>query len=122
MDLTDDTLEQYARQVDDQFSELIVRSAQVETTPLKGGGGEVGFPAAPEQETIIEAESGEKIETFWQRYVRHARKDICEPEGILYQQWHKWKDLSSKDAIKVSIGALAAMGVSTASLPILIVR
>ena len=35
---------------------------------------------------------------------------------MLYEQWHKWKDLESKSAVKVGYGALLGMGIPTASL------
>ena len=72
--------------------------------------------SAPEQVAVIEKTSGEPFERFWQRYLRHAKTDLCLPGGVLHDQWQKWKALDSGAAVKVSYGWLAAMGVITSSL------
>ena len=38
------------------------------------------------------------------------------PICLLYGQWQKWRDLQSKDSVKVAYGILAGMGIPTASL------
>ncbi len=84
---------------------------------VKGGrSGPEGLPAAPDQQALIEKVTGQPFETFWQKYLRYLRKDLCLPGGLLYEQWHKWKDLESKSAVRVSYAWLAAMGIPTASL------
>jgi pyridoxine 5'-phosphate synthase PdxJ len=45
----------------------------------------------------------------------------CLPGGLLHTQWEKWRDLQSKDAVKMSLAALAGMGISTANVPALAV-
>jgi hypothetical protein len=73
-------------------------------------------PAAPAQQSFIEEVSGGSFETFWQKYRRHLRKDLCMPGGMLYEQWQKYRDVESKSAVRVSYAWLAAMGIPTASL------
>lgn len=79
------------------------------------------LPAAPEQQAVIERATGEPFESFWQKYRRHARRDLCLPGGLLHSQWEKWRDLQSKDAVKMSLAALTGMGVSTANVPVVAV-
>lgn len=103
-------------EVDEQLQAL--RDAETETR-LKFGGGPTRsgkLPAAGKQRAVMETGSGEKFESFWQRYLRHARKDLCLPGGVLHDQWKKWRDLESKAAVRVSYGWLAAMGIPAASL------
>jgi len=78
--------------------------------------GPEGLPAAPDQQALIEKVTGAPFETFWQKYLRYLRKDLCLPGGLLYEQWHRWKDLEKKSAVRVSYAWLAAMGIPTASL------
>lgn len=111
--LSDAQLDALAREVDDQL--LTLRDAEPEPDSAKHTR-QPRIPAAAKQRSVIEFASGEKFETFWQRYLRHARKDICLPGGLLHDQWKKWKDLESKSAVKVSYGVLAGMGISAASL------
>ncbi len=74
------------------------------------------LPAAPAQQALIEKASGEAFETFWQKYLRHAKRDLCLPGGILHEQWKQYSDLESKSVVRVSYAWLAAMGIPTASL------
>jgi hypothetical protein len=74
------------------------------------------LPPAPDQMEVIERATGESFESFWGKYCRHARRDLCLPGGMLNEQWRKWRDLESKAAVRVSYGWLAAMGVPAGSL------
>jgi esterase/lipase superfamily enzyme len=114
---SDADLAALARQVDDQLNAL--QTAPAARVQLRGvaPGERAELPAAPEQQAVIEHATGEPFETFWQKYKRHARRDLCLPGGQLYEQWQKWRDLQSKDAVKMSLAALASMGLSTANVP-----
>ncbi len=114
--LSDTELSLLAREVDEQLQAL--RDAEPEAGPESKTwfGASRQNPAAEQQRAIIEAASGEKFETFWQKYLRHARKDLCLPGGVLHDQWKKWRDLESKAAVRTSYVWLAAMGIPTASL------
>ena len=102
-----------ASQVDEQLNALQAQPAQT----FRGlGPGSDALPGAPGQQALLEKAAGKPFQTFWRRYLSHLRKDLCLPGGILYEQWHKWKDLQSKSAVKVAYGALAGMGIPTASL------
>ena len=111
--LSDAELDAMASQVDEQLNALQAQSVQT----FRGlGDGSHAVPGAPDQQALLENASGQPFATFWRRYLRHLRKDLCLPGGILYEQWHKWKDLQSKSAVKVAYGVLAGMGIPTASL------
>lgn len=119
---SDAELVDLARQVDEQLSTL--HSAPRSQVEFRGGAAEgerTNLPAAPEQQAVIERAAGEPFESFWQKYRRHARRDLCLPGGLLHGQWQKWRDLQSKDAVKMSLAALAGMGISTANVPALAV-
>ncbi|CAN5455401.1 hypothetical protein BH24GEM3_BH24GEM3_16750 [soil metagenome] len=114
--LTDAQLAAMATEVDDQLASL-------QTVPtgrlrrLKGGpGAEDGLPDAPAQRELIEKVTGEPFETFWQKYRRHLRNDLCLPDGILHEQWRKYRDVESTSAVRVSYAWLAVMGIPTGSL------
>jgi len=118
---SDAELVDLARQVDEQLSTLhSAPRSQVEFRRVAGGE-RTNLPAAPEQQAVIERAAGEPFESFWQKYRRHARRDLCLPGGLLHGQWQKWRDLQSKDAVKMSLAALAGMGISTANVPALAV-
>ena len=118
---SDAELAALARQVDDQLNALqSVPASQVRFRGVAPGE-RAELPAAPEQQAIIERAAGEPFETFWQKYKRHARRDLCLPGGLLHEQWRKWRDLQSKDAVKMSLAALAGMGISMTNVPALAV-
>ena len=120
-DPSDAELAHLTRQVDDQLRAL--QSAPSGYVEFRGAtpGERTELPAAPEQLAVIEQAAGEPFESFWQKYRRHARRDLCLPGGLLHGQWQKWRDLQSKDAVKMSLAALAGMGISTANVPVLAV-
>lgn len=94
-----------------------LRSTPLYPKPLHGDNNfPEKLPAAPQQQAMIEQATGEAFESFWSKYLRHAKRDLCLPGGLLYGQWRKWHDLESKAAVRVSYGWLAAMGIPAASL------
>jgi hypothetical protein len=118
---SDAELDALAQQVDDQLNALQAAPAAQVRFRSAAPGQPAKLPAAPAQQAAIERAAGEPFETFWQRYQRHARRDLCLPGGILAEQWRKWRDLQSKDAVKMSFAALAGMGISTANVPVVAV-
>src|SRR5262245_59328766 len=113
---SDTELETLALQVDQQLSDL--QSQPAGDVEVRGFtlGTRCRLPAAPKQQAVIEQATGEPFDSFWDKFKRHARRDLCLPEGHLYKQWKKWRDLRSKDSVKVAIGVVAGMGIPTASL------
>jgi len=119
--LSDLELSALAGQVDDQLNALQLAPAGDVRFRSLGAGEPATLPAAPAQQAIIEQAMGEPFESFWQKYRRHARRDLCLPGGLLNTQWEKWRDLQTKDAVKMSLAALTGMGISTANVPALAV-
>ncbi|MBS4097658.1 MAG: hypothetical protein KGZ83_12575 [Sulfuricella sp.] len=108
-------LDALSAQVNDQLNALLIAApVDVATRGTKPSGS--NLPAAPAQQALIEKATGEPFETFWQKYLRHAKRDLCLPDGVLNKTWQKWRDLESREAVRVSYGWLTAMGISTASL------
>ncbi|MBL9126515.1 MAG: hypothetical protein JNL97_02655 [Verrucomicrobiales bacterium] len=118
---TDAELVDLAQRVDEQLNALQTLPASHVRLRGLAPGDPAELPAAPEQQALIERATGEPFESFWQKYKHHARRDLCLPGGLLHTQWEKWSDLQSKDAVKMSLAALAGMGVSTANVPALAV-
>lgn len=119
--LSDSDLDALALQVDEQLTALQSEPAtEVEFRGVERGQ-RTKLPAAPKQQALIEKAAGEPFESFWEKFKRHARRDLCLPGGHLHKQWEKWRDLRSKDAVKMSLAALTGMGVSTANIPALAV-
>ncbi len=114
--LSDSDLDALALQVDEQLTALQSEPAsEVEFRGVERGQ-RTKLPAAPKQQALIEKAAGEPFESFWEKFKRHTRRDLCLPGGLLYNQWHKWRDLRSKDSVKVAFGAIAGMGIPTASI------
>ena len=113
---TDSDLESLARQVDDQLNELQLQQGEV-TVRCFGVGWSSELPAAPRQQAAISQATGESFESFWDKFKRHARRDLCLPEGNLHKQWKIWRDLRSKDAVKMSLSALTGLGIAAAAVP-----
>ena len=111
--LSEEELDGLAAQVDAQLNALY---AAPDSFGPASKGGKRKLPTAPKQQALIEHATGEAFETFWQKYVRHARRDLCLSGGLLHDQWKKWKDLNSKDAVKTSYLWLGAMGIQQASI------
>lgn len=110
-----------ARQVDEQLNALQADPGAGAVFRSPAFMGPAGLPAAPEQQAVIEQAAGEPLESFWQKYRRALRRDLCLPGGLLHEKWQKWRDLPSKDAVKVTMGVLTGMGVATAAVPTLAV-
>ena len=104
-ELTDAQIDVLAEQIDAQFRELNRASDGVVR-------GDVQRNLPDKQRKAIEAATGEDAATFWRRFKAAARKDLCEEGGRLYAQWQRWRDLSTKDVVKVFSGVLAGMGFS----------
>ena len=114
--LSDAELDALSRQVDEQLNELQAHPAGETIMRGSESDGEQVLPSAPRQQALIEQATGEPFDSFWEKFKRNARKDLCLPGGHLHQQWEKWRDLRSKDSVKVAFGVIAGMGIPTASI------
>jgi len=116
--LTNAELDRLADQVDQELKELTANPA---LASQKSSSGKTILVVPEKQRLAIEKATGEPADNFWQRYKHAARKDLCQEDGLLYKQWHEWRDLPSKDAVKVSLGLVAGLGISGTALPVVTV-
>lgn len=114
--LNETELEAIAAEVDAQLNAL--QSADDDFSPLKGGKPKSTgkLPSAPKQQALIEQVTGEPFETFWDKFRREARRDLCLPGGKLHGYWQKWHDLDSKTAVGSVHGLLLGMGIAAHSV------
>jgi hypothetical protein len=68
--------------------------------------------ALSKQKESIESLTKEPMPSFLAKFGRAAKADICDKDGLLNQQWHKWGDLNNKDALERLGAVLVTMGFS----------
>ncbi len=112
-------LEQLSARIDHQLKALQV-SGEGAVRGARPSGKTPG-QAAPRQWQAIAEAAGEDPETFWQRFKRVARADLCDEGGVLHGQWKKWGDLNNDDVLKSFGPMLVALGFSGGALQILAV-
>jgi hypothetical protein len=113
--LSDAEIDALASQVDRELKEL---TADPEHGFQKSASGKAIVVVPKKQRAVIEKATGQPAASFWEKYKRAARRDLCQADGLLYKQWHKWRDLQTKDAVKVSLGIVAGLGISGPALPL----
>ncbi|MDY6939403.1 MAG: hypothetical protein SWY16_17260 [Cyanobacteriota bacterium] len=80
------------------------------------------FNDLPEKQSrAIEKVTKERPESFLRRFGTAAKKDLCEEDGVLNQQWKKWGDLSNEDVLERFGIILVAMGIPVAAVETLAV-
>lgn len=84
---TPEQLTALSAEIDNQLREL---RTEFSSEVLKGAKRHRMLP--DKQYLAIERAAGEEPGTFLQRFIRVARKDLCEEGGVLYGQWKKWGD------------------------------
>jgi len=109
--LTEVELSAIAIEIDNQLSELYQTNQALSNTRAAKHP-----PAAPKQQALIEQATGEKFATFWDKFRRLLRDDLCKPDGKLYQQWKKYGDLDSKTTASHIHSLLLGMGIAAHSL------
>lgn len=117
--LTDADIERLSTQIDQELMALAQTEDPMAFRSLAAGKARLAAPK--KQLEAIERATGEPAENFWARFKQAAWKDLCHEDGLLYQQWHKWKDLSNKDLVKFSYGILVGLGITGATLYVVIV-
>lgn len=68
------------------------------------------------QKETLEQATGENADSFLKRFAQVTKKDLCEKDGVLFQQWKKYGDLNNKDMLKTFGGVLVAMGIASTLL------
>ena len=80
------------------------------------------YEEVPEAQSQVIAEvTNEEPESFLKRFAKAARNDLCESNGLLNQQWKKWRDLTNKDVLDKFGNVLMAMGFAAQPLNTLVV-
>lgn len=117
---TPDQLASLSAQIDQQLAQLRDASAQAE---FKGDEPDKqDIPdRLPAQWQVIAAATKEEPRSFWRRFKQAARRDLCEEGGVLYAQWQRYRDLSSRSVLESFGAVLAAMGFSGNALQVLAV-
>jgi hypothetical protein len=110
--LTESQLEDLAAQVDARVQRL--EEEQPATRRVSRGDEEAAVVEA--ELKLVEEATGEKAESFWNKFKQTARKDLCEEGGMLYEQYRSWRDITSKDLVQYSSGVLLGLGLSGAPL------
>jgi hypothetical protein len=94
---TPEELDTLSAEIDRQLKALAVGKAEI----FVRAGRTPEQPAASPQRAAIEHATGEPATSFLARFRQAARRDICQPGGILHEQWVKYQDIANKDALKV---------------------
>ncbi|MCB2263691.1 MAG: hypothetical protein LGR52_12275 [Candidatus Thiosymbion ectosymbiont of Robbea hypermnestra] len=68
------------------------------------------------QSARLQQAVGEPAGDFLLRFKRAARKEICEEDGFIHDQWTEFQEIAKKDLVKVSAALLAGMGITGAGL------
>jgi hypothetical protein len=117
--LSEAEIQQLSLAVDEQLQEV----QRSERSAVAKGVGEDELArkrmALYRQLELIEQETEEQPDSFLRKLGRTTRRDICEEDGLLNQQWKKYQDLSSSSTVQVLAGALAGLGV--VNVPIMVV-
>jgi hypothetical protein len=101
-------IEELSAEIDRQLQELRQPgvAAYRSGSELEPGG------ALSKQKESIESLTKEPMPSFLAKFGRAAKADICDKDGLLNQQWHKWGDLNDKDALERLGAVLVTMGFS----------
>jgi hypothetical protein len=101
-------IDELSAEIDRQLLELRQPGVAVYRSgdELESGG------ALSKQKESIELVTQEPMESFLARFGKAAKSDICDQDGLLNQQWHKWGDLNNKDALERLGAVLVTMGFS----------
>ena len=106
-------LKRLSREMDLRLAELAVGGESAEVKWIRRGKSPEPMPekeAATVEKTA--AEAGTTPDSFWTRFRKATRADVCEEGGMLYTQWKKWGDLSNETVLKQFGAILVAMGFS----------
>jgi hypothetical protein len=101
-------IEELSAEIDRQLQELRRSGAATYKSgdELEQGG------ALSKQKESIESLTKEPMPSFLAKFGRAAKADICDKDGLLNQQWHKWGDLNNQDALERLGAVLVTMGFS----------
>jgi hypothetical protein len=101
-------IDELSAEIDRQLQEL----RQSGTATYKSGDELEPGGSLSKQKEAIESLSKEPMPSFLAKFGRAAKADICDKDGLLNQQWHKWGDLNNQDALERLGAVLVTMGFS----------
>lgn len=108
----DQDLQSLSNEIDNQLSEL--QKQPVDSIYKNDRTTRKTIPS--KQKQSLEQSTGENADSFLKRFALVAKKDLCEKDGVLFQQWKKYGDLNNKDMLKTFGGVLVAMGITSTLL------
>ncbi len=114
-DFSDQEIAAMAAEIDAQLLEL--RSLSGDGS-LKSGDKESQLV---KQNQAITTATKESAKSFLQKFWKAAKADLCEEDGVLYQQWKKWGDLDNKEAMGKFKLVLTGLGLTGNLLPSVLV-
>lgn len=117
---SNEELDRLSREMDVRLAELAAGGETAEAKWIRRGpkGPEIPKKEANDIEKAA-PEAGYTPESFWSRFKKGTRADICEERGVLYAQWKKWGDLSNKEVLEKLAAILASMGFSGGTMQML---
>jgi hypothetical protein len=120
--LSDTELAAFAAQVDEELNAWYADAGREEAA-VRGGRDKKSnkLPTLPKQRAAIEKATSESLESFWEKFQRHARQDLCQPGGKLYEAWKKYRDIDSKTAVASIHSMLFGMGIGNHSVILMVV-
>jgi hypothetical protein len=101
-------IDELSAEIDRQLQEL----RQLGIATYKSGDELEPGGALSKQKESIESLTKEPMPSFLAKFGRAAKADICDKDGLLNQQWHKWGDLNNQDALERLGAVLVTMGFS----------
>ncbi len=117
---TPEQLEALSLNIDEQLGEL--RNSPSLYSETKADKEPEELPErTPKQWQVIAKVTKEDPQSFWQRFKLAAHNDLCMEGGVLYTQWQRYRDLSSRSVLESFGAILMAMGFSGNALQILAV-
>jgi hypothetical protein len=108
----DQDLQRLSDDIDNQLSEL--QKQPVDSIYKNDRTTRKTIPS--KQKQSLEQSTGENADSFLKKFAHVAKKDLCEKDGVLFQQWKKYGDLNNKDMLKTFGGVLVAMGITSTLL------
>lgn len=108
----DQDLQRLSDDIDNQLSEL--QKQPVDSIYKNDRNTRKTIPS--KQKQLLEQATGENADSFLKKFALVAKKDLCEKDGVLFQQWKKYGDLNNESMLKKFGSILAGLGL--ASIPL----
>ena len=115
---SEEQLDELALQVDDELRELASQPAETATVRAVPDPHELPDIEVPKRQLeIVREGSPDGFESFWQKYLRLLREDLCLEGGELNKVWIKYRDIDSKTLVRKSWQWLVLLGYAQGAVP-----